>query len=94
MTEGTSLHSRGLLHWGSIWNQVQKNYNIRISRNLSRRKAEQIVEISLKHFVADKFRKPILKEALLQGDLESIAKALTGKRLPYAYMIWEEPKVQ
>jgi hypothetical protein len=41
---------------------------------------------------ADKFRKPVLRETLLQGDLESIAKALTGKRLPYVYLIWKNSK--
>lgn len=29
---------------------------------------------------------------MLKGDLESIAKALTGKRLPYAYLIWKNAR--
>ena len=62
-----------------------------VLRDLPRRKVERVRDIALKHFVADKFRKPVLKEALLQGD-ESIAKALTGRRLPYAYLIWKNPK--
>jgi len=69
-----------------------KNHNIRILRSLPKGKVEQVRDIALKHFVADKFRKPVLKEALLQYDLESIAKALTGKRLPYAYLIWKNPR--
>jgi len=71
---------------------TSKNYNLSVLRTLSKSKAEQVRKIALKHFVADKFRKPILRNALLQGDLESIAKALTGKRLPYTYLIWKNPK--
>ena len=61
-------------------------------RKLSKDKVYQVREIALRHFVADKFRNPVLNNTLLQGDLESIAKALTGERLPYAYLIWKNPK--
>lgn len=44
------------------------------------------------HFIAEKFGRPTMKKDLLDGDLESIAKALTGKRLPYAHLIWKNPK--
>jgi hypothetical protein len=69
-----------------------KNHNLAILRSLPRMKVELVRNIALEHFLADKFRKPVLKETLLQGDLESIAKALTGKRLPYAYLIWKNKK--
>ncbi len=39
-----------------------------------------------------KFRKPSMEKDILDGDPESIAKALTGRRLPYVYLIWKNPK--
>lgn len=39
-----------------------------------------------------KFRKPSLKEKVLEGDLDAISSALAGHRLPYAYAIWKNPK--
>ena len=66
-----------------------QSYNVSILRSLPRGKVQRIRDIALKHFVADKFRKPVLKEALLDGNLKSIAKALTGRRLPCVYLIWK-----
>ncbi len=52
----------------------------------------EVKRIVLQHFIAEKFRKPALKKDVFDGDLESIARALTGRRLPYVYLIWKNVK--
>ena len=54
----------------------------------------EVKRIVSTHFIAEKFRTPAVKNAVVDGDLESIAKALTGRRLPYSYLIWKNSKPQ
>ncbi len=69
-----------------------QNYNLKVLKRLSKKELNEIQQIVLQHFIAEKFRKPVMKKDLLHGNLESIAKALTGRRLPYVYLIWKNPK--
>ncbi len=68
-----------------------KTYNLRILQRLSSKQVNMVREIALKHFVANKFKNPRLRHALTKLDHESIAKALAGKRLDCAYLIWKNP---
>lgn len=68
-----------------------KSYNLRVLKRLSKNELREVRRIVSMHLIAEKFRKPTMKKHLLDGNLETIAKALTGRRLPYMYLIWKNP---
>ena len=47
--------------------------------------------IASRYFIAEKFRKPVMN-SVIERNRESIAKALTARRLPYVYLIWKDPR--
>ena len=65
-----------------------------VLKPLSKNELREVKRIVSMHFIAEKFRKPTVKKHLVDGDLESIAKALTGRRLPYVYLIWKNQRFQ
>ncbi len=69
-----------------------KSYNLNVLKRLSKNSLEEVRRIASNHFIAEKFRKPSMEKDLVDGDLGSIAKALTGRRLPYVCLIWKSPK--
>ncbi len=69
-----------------------KSYNLKALKRLSENELKEVQGIVSTYFIANKFRKPSMKKDVLDGDLESIAKALTGRRLPYVYLVWKNPK--
>ncbi len=69
-----------------------KSYNLNVLKRLSQNDLKKVKQIVLQHFIAKKFRKPTMNKLVLDGDLESVAMALTGKRLPYTYLIWKNPR--
>lgn len=69
-----------------------KSYNMKVLKRLSKNDLKEVKLIVSTHFIAEKFRKPSVKKSVLDGDLESIARALTGRRLPYVYLVWKNPR--
>ncbi len=69
-----------------------RSYNLKVLGRLSKNELKEVQRIVSMHFIAEKFRKPIMKKYVLDGELESIARALAGKRLSYVYLIWKNPK--
>lgn len=68
-----------------------KRYNMSVLQKLDKEKVKTVRDIAINHFTAHAFRTPSLKNEMLQGNIiiEAIAKALAGKRLPYAYLVWK-----
>ncbi len=69
-----------------------KSYNLKALKRLSENELKEVQRIVSAYFIANKFRKPSMEKDVLDGDLESIAKALTGRRLPYVYLIWKNKR--
>ncbi len=69
-----------------------KSYNLKVLKRISKKDIQEIRRMVSAYFIAEKFRKPTMKKLVLNGELESIAKALTGRRLPYVYLIWKNTK--
>ena len=65
-----------------------------VLKPLSKDDVREVKRIVSMRFVAEKFRKPTVKKDVLDENLVSIAKALTGRRLPYVYLIWKNPNPQ
>lgn len=69
-----------------------KIHDLRVLKRLSKNTINEVKHLVASHFISAKFRKPGLKNEALAGHMDTIAEALAGHRLPYAYAIWKNPR--
>ncbi len=68
---------------------ASRKHNLRVLERLSRNEIGEVRKIVVRYFAAKKFRSLDAMKSTLHGDRDSLAKALTKRRLPYVYLVWK-----
>ena len=71
---------------------ISKRYCKDMLRSLPKDRFEEVKEIAIKYFYAEKFKHPRTLKELKEGDIDAIADALANVRIPYVYLIWKNPR--
>ncbi len=72
---------------------VSKRYCTKILQSLKDKELEEAKNIIIKHFYSEKFKHPRSLKELMKGDIDALAEALTNRKLPCVYLIWQNPSI-